>query len=80
MAVCRHGSEMSLYRVSLVLYVASSSYGYECGGVLHGIEKLCLIVVITGIPLLRPLRTYSEKNTGQENELSLFSQCNIYTV
>lgn len=49
--------------VSLVLYVATSSHGYECMGVLHGIEELCLVILVTCIPLLRPLHTYGDKGT-----------------
>lgn len=54
-------SEISLYRVSLVLYVATSSHCYESRGVLHGIEELCLVILITGVPLLT-LHTYGNKH------------------
>lgn len=59
-----HSSEITLHRVSLVLYVATSSHGYECRRVLHGIEELCLVILITRIPFLRPLHTYG-KDTEQ---------------
>lgn len=41
---------------SLVLY-AASSHSYECTGVLHGIEELCVVILVTRVPLLRPLYT-----------------------
>lgn len=55
-AVKEGQSALSLSRVSLVLYVACS-HGYESRRVLHGIKELCIVILITGIALLRPLHT-----------------------
>lgn len=41
-----------------MLHVAASRHGYERRGVLHGVEEL--IVLITGIPLLRMLHACSK--------------------
>lgn len=64
MADQEHSSDIGLYRDDflLVLYVATSSHSYECRGVLHGIEELCLFILVTRVPLLRPLHTYSNKH------------------
>lgn len=64
MADLHHSSEITLYRddVSLVLYVATCSHSYECRGVLHRIEELCLVIIITRVPLLRPLNTYDSEH------------------
>lgn len=40
--------------------VATSSHSYESRGVLHGIEELCLIILITGVPFLGMLHTYGK--------------------